>query len=129
MKQFGNQKNVSRPSSKARRSTWLNLPLPPAILLGGADGWPQWLDPVSSERWRHILDEHGPDAKGTKPRFNPDTDIANAIYDTVTKGKSDYDQADGKVRSLVVNNQLIVAFIRPNNKGDGFFIVTVCPAE
>lgn len=102
-------------------------PRTPLILLGGADDWPEWLDPVSDERWQHIVEGHGPNSTSADPHFRPDTDIAIAIFDTITRGYPEYDEVDGKVRWLTVNNQSVLVVMRPSL--DGFFVVTAYPGE
>jgi len=102
-------------------------PAPPSILLGGADDWPEWLNPMSGDRWQHINDEHGPDANNNKPHFNADTHIANAIFDTITKGTLTRDTKSEKEWRLTVNGQTIVVKARHGN--NGWFIVTAYPDE
>jgi len=99
----------------------------PFILLGGSDDWPEWLHPVSYGRWIHILYEHGPNSTGEKPRFVQSTDIAKAIFDTVTQGRLIYDSDDGKIWNLFVNGQLVEVVARDIE--EGFFIVTAYPRE
>jgi len=104
-------------------------PLPPILMGGAADDWPWWLDPVSQERWDHIIDEHGPNSTSGKPRFKRDTDIGRAIFDTITGMTTTYDKSDGKIKRRIVNGQEIVVIMRPTDVKGRFFLITACPDE
>jgi len=103
------------------------LPPVPSILLGGSADWPDWLDPISANKWQHVIDQHGPRSTVGKPRFLPDTDIGNAIFDTITKGTLHLDGKSKKQWRLVVNGQEIV--VDAVRGGSGWFISGAYPNE
>ncbi|MDR0593388.1 MAG: hypothetical protein LBG60_09100 [Bifidobacteriaceae bacterium] len=103
-------------------------PDPPGILMGGAEDWPDGLQPVSGERFAHILREHGPDASGAKSRFHSDTDVGQAAFDTVAHGRVAWESARGKAWRLVVNGQEVEVVARFNPQGR-LFVVTAYPVE
>ena len=59
----------------------------PFLLCGNSELWPEWLEPVTLERWQHILDEHAPESNSGKPTFDASTNIAEAIFDTIVYGE------------------------------------------
>ena len=99
----------------------------PFILRGGSDRWPEWLRPVSRERWDHILAEHGPDSFSGKPKLKSDMDIADTVFDTVTQGWLIYDSDDGKIWNFIVNGQIVEVVAR--SVEEDFFVVTAYPRE
>ncbi|MDR1790261.1 MAG: hypothetical protein LBR20_01105 [Propionibacteriaceae bacterium] len=62
-----------------------NPPAKPPILSGWPEDWPDDLDPISDERWAHIIADHGPGAQRGKSLFKEDTDIGNAIRRTCAR--------------------------------------------
>jgi hypothetical protein len=102
----------------------------PSILLGGSEDWPAGLDPVSENRWVHIIREHGPEAASGKTRFDIGTDVGDAVFDTITRGDLIYDGPDGKTWRSVVNGQEIEVVARSQSQmSGGYFVVSAYPVE
>jgi hypothetical protein len=99
----------------------------PAILLGWHEDWPTWLDRVQDRSWRHIVDGHGPDSVSGKPRFRRDTDIAYAVFDTITRGARVVDSSDDRIHEFVVNAQCVWVVMHFN--GQRWFVTTAYPHE
>ena len=104
-----------------------DLPKPPWILRGGSADWPPWLQPLSAERWDHILREHGSDSSSGKPKFKADTDIAQAVFDTIVHGQRTLSDKTRRYVERIINDQLIRVAMR---RGDtDWFIATAHPVE
>lgn len=102
----------------------------PWILQGGAADWPRWLDPVSPNRWNQINIKHGPDSLAGKPRFNADTDIAQAVFDTVVRGAPVRMDDEQRRYALIFNGQLIEVPMRPQRgQPSRWFINNAYPNE
>jgi len=98
----------------------------PWILQGGAEDWPTWLQPVSGERWHYILSKHGFDASVIgKSRFWRDTDIANALYDTIMADTRVIDKASYRLLHHHVNGQMVNVPLGRN--GRYWFVINCYP--
>ena len=110
----------------------------PPLLLGGAADWPQWLQPVSLERWRHIVDDHGPDSTTPgKSKFTPDMNIGQAIFDTIVdgdpggQGMSRWrpDDVASRTRQLPIDGKVVTVKLAYNRDSKDWFVTTAFPDD
>jgi len=94
----------------------------PEQLKGKSYFWPNWLQPVTLDRWQHVLEDHSPESNVGKTKFRKNTNIIDAILKAINTNKPIRVNPKKNYYQTFVNGQEIRVVMILKGNGQWFLV-------